>query len=116
MKQSEKKLLEYFRKLSTQDAQNLLSFAEFLAAKSLLEPDPETLTVNKIERPTDESVIAAIKRLSASYPMLDKGKMLTETSSLMTQHVIQGRSAIEVIDELELVFERYYDAYKEESE
>lgn len=116
MKRSEKKLLEFFRKLSPQDGQSLLSFAEFLAARSHPVLDPEILNVKKIERPAEESVIAAIKRLSASYPMLDKDKMLTETSSLMTQHVVQGRAAIEIIDELELVFERHYDAFTQETE
>ncbi len=48
--------------------------------------------------------------------MLDKDKILTETSSLMTQHVVQGRDVVEVIDELELVFERHYDAFREEKE
>ena len=116
MKQSEKKLLKYFRQLSRQDEQSLLSFAEFLAARSQQEVDPESLKVNKIERPAEESVIAAIKRLSTSYPMLDKDKMLTETSSLMTQHVVQGRQAKEVIDELEQLFDRYYDAFLKETE
>ena len=116
MKPVEKTLLKYFRQLSSQDSQTLLSFAEFLAARSQPETDSESLIVNKIERPAEESVIAAIKRLSASYPMLDKDKILTETSSLMTQHVVQGRDAVEVIDELELVFERHYDAFSEEKE
>lgn len=116
MKQSEKKLLNFFRKLSRQDEQTLLSFAEFLAARSQAGVDPDSLTLNKIERPAEESVIAAIKRLSASYPMLDKDKMLTETSSLMTQHVVQGRLAKEVIDELEQLFDRHYDAFLKETE
>jgi len=116
MKQAEKKLLKYFRQLSPQDSQSLLSFAEFLAARSQADVEPDTLIVNKIQRPAEESVIAAIKRLSASYPMLDKDKMLTETSSLMTQHIVQGRAVTEVIDELELVFERHYDAFIEEKE
>lgn len=116
MKQTEKQLLNHFRKLSGQDAQSLLSFAEFLAARSQPGKEAESLTLNKIERPAEETVIAAIKRLSASYPMLDKDRMLTETSALMAQHVVQGRSAMEVIDELELVFERHYDVYREEIE
>ena len=116
MKQSEKKLLNFFRKLSKTDADTLLSFAEFLAERSQPDSETEQLVVDKIERPEEESVIAAIKRLSISYPMLDKDAMLTETSSLMTQHVIQGRAAQEVIDELEVLFERHYDAFKEETE
>jgi hypothetical protein len=49
-----------------------------------------------------------MKRLSATYHMLDKSKLLNETSALMAQHVMQGRPAHEVIDELEVVFELHY--------
>lgn len=113
MKQKEQQLLNHFRKLSSEDGLSLLSFAEFLAARSRPVEPEESLLVNKIERPADESVIAAIKRLSASYPMLDKEKMLTDTSALMTQHIMQGRPVNEVIDELEQVFERHYANYSE---
>lgn len=114
MKRQEKQLLNHFRKLSAEDSKTLLSFAEFLASRSVPARSEESLTVNKIERPAEESVIAAIKRLSASYPMLDKDKMLTETSALMAQHIVQGRAANEVVDELEQVFERHYATYSEE--
>ena len=114
MKQKEKQLLNYFRKLSSEDAQSLLSFAEFLTTRSQSAEPEASLVVNNIERPVEESVIAAIKRLSASYPMLDKEKMLTDTSSLMMQHVMHGRIANEVIDELEQVFERHYASYSEQ--
>jgi hypothetical protein len=34
----------------------------------------------------------------------------------MAEHALQGRAAVEVIDELEMVFERYYrDTIKPES-
>lgn len=114
MKQQLKQLLKHYRNLSAEDARTLLSFAEFLAARSAPPESKEFLTLNKIERPAEESVIAAIKRLSASYPMLDKDKMLTETSALMAQHIMQGKVANEVIDELELTFERHYAVYSEE--
>jgi hypothetical protein len=42
-------------------------------------------------RPSQESVVAAIKRLSKTYEMLDRGPMLNETSALMSAHVLQGR-------------------------
>ncbi len=58
--------------------------------------------------PEGESVIAAIKRLSKSYSMLNKGDMLHETSDLMSAHVLKGRPAEEVIDELEIMFLRHY--------
>jgi hypothetical protein len=41
--------------------------------------------------------------------MLDKAKMLNETSALMAQHIMQGRDAEEVIDELEQVFATHYE-------
>ncbi len=113
MKQQEKQLVTYFHQLSEEDAQAVLSFAEFLVARSLPAERKAPLLVNKIERPAEESVIAAIKRLSASYPMLDKDKLLTETSSLVTQHIMQGRAANEVIDELEQIFECHFDTYRE---
>jgi hypothetical protein len=34
--------------------------------------------------------------------------MLNETSGLMTEHLMQGRPAPEVIDELEALFRRHY--------
>ena len=59
-------------------------------------------------------VRSAIKRLSRSYYMLDRSRMLDETSGLMAAHVLNGRSAKEVIDELEVMFARHYAAYREQ--
>ena len=42
-------------------------------------------------------------------PKIDKPELLNETSVLMTQHVMQGRDIEEVIDELEVLFRRFYD-------
>ncbi len=108
MNKREKSLLECFRKLPESEAQTLLAFAEFLRERCA-EPVPTELPApTPVPRPEGESVVGALKRLSASYPMLDKGKMLNETSMLMAQHIMQGRDAGEVIEELELVFERHY--------
>lgn len=106
-KKPEKRLVRLFKALPEGERQTLLAFAEFLVERSegasleLPEPKP-------IPRPENESVIKAMRRLSATYHMLDKSKMLNETSSLMAEHVMQGRPAIEVIDELEILFERHY--------
>lgn len=114
MNKKEKQLLAQFRSLSDADANTLLDFAEFLAAR---QPAPEIpQTVNKIERPAEEKVVAAIKRLTTSYPMLDKAQILNETSALMAQHMLQGKPAKEVIDELEAVFERHYVVLQEQAD
>lgn len=107
MKNSKKKLIDTWCQLSDVDQLSVLSFAEFLLDKNGAVENMVTEPLD-IPRPEQESVIAAIKRLSKTYPMINKDKMLNETSALMSQHVIQGRNAIEVIDELEVIFQRYY--------
>jgi hypothetical protein len=42
--------------------------------------------------------------------MLNKDTMLHETSALVTQHLIQGRDAMVVIDELENIFRQGYES------
>ena len=114
MNSTEKRLLRLFRDLGNQERETLFAFAEFLNTRAAPQPPSELPTPELIPRPENESVVAAIKRLSASYPMLDKGRMLNDTSNLMTQHVMQGRPADEVVDELEEVFRRHYAQFKRE--
>lgn len=115
MKKQTKKLLDYYRALPDEIAQQLLEFAEFLAEKHKDEADDIPPPEN-IPRPTKESVVVAVKRLSATYPMLDKDKLLNETASLVSQHMLQGRDAVEVIDELEVIFSKQYDILIEEQQ
>jgi hypothetical protein len=104
---TEKRLREILGELPEAQATALLEYAEFLAAR--YGGSKEITAPLDIPRPEKESVIKAIKRLGATYPMLDRSKMLNETSVLMTQHVISGRDAVEVIDELEVMFRRHYE-------
>lgn len=117
MKPAEKKLLKLYSKLTPEQQVTVLQFTEFLLEKGLVDysaaepvPEPEL-----IERPEQETVVAAIKRLTASYPMLDRDKLFNETSSLMTRHVMQGEDATIIIDELELLFQTKYRQLVEES-
>ena len=104
---TEKRLREILSVLPDAQAAALLEYAEFLAARYA---GPQEITEPfDIPRPDKESVVKAIKRLGTTYPMLDRSKMLNETSSLMTQHVLHGRAAAEVIDELEIMFKRHYE-------
>jgi hypothetical protein len=119
----ERRLLRAFRALGAGSRESLLAFADFLvaredqseakndAAAAGSEPPP-----NPEPRPAEESVVAAIKRLRRVYPMLDGGTMLQETSALMAAHVLQGREAQAVIDELEALFARRYEALRAPSE
>lgn len=112
MKAEEKKLLAVFRGLTGEQQQSLQDFAEFLSSRNPAVHAIESKQPVAIPRPENESVIKAIKRLVATYPMLDQGKLLHETSSFMTQHVMHRRPATEIIDELELIFQRHYEQWK----
>jgi hypothetical protein len=113
----QRKMLKLFKALDAKDQDVLVAFAEFLSKREGASADEEgqetSLDPIPIERPEDESVVAAIKRLSSSYHMLDTSTLLTESSSLMTAHLIHGRSASDVIDELEALFTKEYEAYKQ---
>ncbi len=126
MTSEEKRLLELVGGLTPGERDSLLAFAEFLqtrrsaggigavavpAAKMVERPKPLD-----IPRPDNESVVAALKRLTTTYPMLDKSKLLNDTSGLVTQHIMQGRPQVEVVDELEAIFTRHYQLLRDESD
>lgn len=110
MNRREHKLLKLFNALPVSQQNSLMDFAEFLSQSKETVQTPESIPEPQlIERPHGESVVAAIKRLTASYPMLDRDKLFNETSILMSQHVMQGREAVLVIDDLEALFKQHYD-------
>ena len=116
MKLAEKKLLKYFSRLTSEQRVTLLQFAEFLSEKGTTDYSvPEEIPEPALkDRPEEETVVSAIKRLTASYPMLDRDKLFNETSTLMTRHVMQGESATIIIDELEILFQRKYQQLLDE--
>lgn len=109
----ERRLIRLYRGLNPAAQGTLLRFAEFLATEGVEAEAARSTRVAPvvIERPDEESVVAAIKRLSLSYHMLDRHLMLDETSTLMAGHVLRGRPARDVIDELEALFARHYGDY-----
>jgi hypothetical protein len=112
MNKSEKILIKYYDSLASDEREMLLSFAEFLAGRSI---NNQTIQVPvQIDRPAEESIIAAIKRLSTTYSMIDKSKLLSEVSDKVTGHVVHGQELSEVIDELEVFFKHEYEQYVSE--
>jgi len=111
---SQKGLIKVFVALNDQDKASLVAFAEFLRARAA-EKEPEAAgpppEPKPTPRPRKESVVGAIKRLSDTYYMLDRSALLNETSSLMTSHVMQGREASKVIDDLETMFARQFEEF-----
>ena len=115
MASAEQQLTELFRQLTADNQLTLLAFAEFLANRRpagavavskepVVIPEPEA-----IERPVEESVVGALKRLSKTYHMLDKTEMLGATSDLVASNIMQGTDPVEVIDQLEDIFRSLYE-------
>ena len=121
----EKQLIRYYSSLNISDKETLLAFAEFLSSRDLNESFDDKDNNNKninndvnhiiplqIERPKNETVIKAIKRLTVTYPMVEKEKLLHSISDLITAHMMQGKKAEIVIDELEGLFFNEYESCK----
>lgn len=114
---TEARLRAILARVSPADADSLLAFGEFLAARSPQAAETPVLAADSevsreprpIPRPEEETVILALRRLSATYPMLDRKKLLDVTSTLVMQHLVAGRDRVEVIDELEVVFRREFE-------
>ncbi len=104
-------LMRLYERLGERERASLVDFAEFLARRERdAEPQP-VATPNPAPRPAEESLIAAIKRLRAGYPMLNSEALLNDVSALMAQHTMQGRGAAEVIDDLEALFDQHYQRH-----
>ena len=117
----QRELLALYAKLSEADRHSLTSFGRFLASQGSAETEAEAVEpISKeplaISRPEDESVVKAISRLSKTYPMLEKKNLIDGTSILMSAHVLQGRPADQVINELELLFEKHYAIFASEKD
>lgn len=111
MKRDEKDLLKHFRALPPEQQETVIAFTEFLAGR-FAETPREVGEPEPIPRPEEEKVVQAIKRLRLTYPMLDHSKMLHELSDHMTQHLMMGKPAPEVIEEIENLFRRQYEQLK----
>ena len=110
-----KKLESVMIQLSPTHQQSVIDYASYLHVQYPLESDGgQTLEPRTIERPVEESVVGAIKRLKQTYHMLDTDTLLNQVSALMGQHLLQGRDAKLVIDELENLFKTNYQKYRQQ--
>jgi len=109
-----RQLQSLIKKLPELQQQSLLDYAEFLVAKTEDSSDAKkNLELEVIERPSGESVVAAIKRLKQTYNMLDTDRLINQVSALMGQHLLQGREASVVIDDLQDLFHNTYEEYRQ---
>lgn len=104
---SEGRLLGAWRRLDADRRVALLEFAEFLAARAKV---PRSAHVSTL-RPEGESVVHAVRRLNGSYPMLDRGPLVRPVGDLLSEHLVDGRAAVAVIDDLEALYAAAYAAF-----
>jgi hypothetical protein len=114
MNETEQRLLGLLHQLGSTDQASLLAFAEFLcsrhpALKASSLPPQGVAEPEPVERPPVESVVAGLKRLARTYPMLDKSEMLSATSDLVATHIMKGTEPAIVIDQLESIFREHYE-------
>ncbi len=105
------RLVTYYLAIPAAQRQSLLDYAAYLADKAGQALPAVAMTPVAIPRPAQESVVSAIRRLSMTYPMLEKKALLHEASALMAEHVLHGRVATDVIDELEELFKQRYERH-----
>ncbi len=109
--QRARRLAKLYDALSDTGREMLLEYAEFLVSRHAR--PMSTLEPLEIPRPETETVVAAIKRLVETYPMLERSALFNETSGLMAQHMMYARPAPEVINQLEVLFQQHYAAFME---
>jgi hypothetical protein len=118
---TERQLLEIFRSLGPADRATLQAFAEFLHQRVPAGADATRVAIADvpdpvaIARPPEESVVAGLKRLSQTYPMLSKTEMLNATSELVARHILSGTDSAQVIDQLEDIFREHYRRLREQA-
>lgn len=138
MDDQEQDLLDLYHQLSDQDAHSLIRYAQFLAGVESQQSsvghgtdqssadtqatevsdsdDGRVPTPEPIERPDKERVVDALKRLSATYPMLDTKPLLDKASELVAQHVMFGNPAPDTINKIEAIFAEAYDKFVADSQ
>ncbi|MFP4559897.1 MAG: hypothetical protein ACLFRB_05020 [Thiohalorhabdus sp.] len=126
MTENEKRLLQALERLPAEQQRQLVEYAEFLVGRTGVgeggteEPgagvagaaapeEPES--PRPVEKDPEEGPVQAIKRLRQTYPMLERSKLLDETTSIMAKRYLQDKPESEVIEELEETFERHYRRY-----
>lgn len=121
MDERKRQLNRIFSNLDDASRRSLLDFAQYLDQRENHSDQllSETSVVDKKQqpipqpRPDNENVFKAIKRLRATYYMLNTDVLVNEASSLTSQFILQGREAVDVIDDLEKLFDSHYQKYLE---
>ena len=111
---SSQDLIDLYEAMDDNRKKSLSDFADFLYAQA--EPiTKEIQPPDDVPRPEQETVVGAIKRLKVTYHMIESMAVFSEASALMTDHMVKGRDVVEVIDEMEILFEAAYKKLVQEN-
>ena len=111
---SSEALIDLYESMDDERKRSLCDFADFLYAKA----DPVSKEIpapEDVPRPPQETVVGAVKRLKTKYHMVESMTVFSAASALMTDHMVKGRDVVEVIDEMEVLFEAAYDKLLQDS-
>lgn len=108
----EERLLQAWRALAPRERELLNEFADMLAqrygARTAANGAPLRLV-----RPDEETIVQAIRRLTRTYPMLDRSRLLDEGSRLLARHAADEITASAAIDVLEELYAQAYAQLKD---
>jgi uroporphyrinogen-III decarboxylase len=108
-----KALVDLYDAMDDERKRSLCDFADYLYAQA--EPvSKEVPPPDDVPRPEVETVVGAVKRLKTKYHMVESMTVFSAASALMTDHMVKGRDLVEVIDEMELLFEDAYNKLLQE--
>ncbi len=111
---SSQQLTDLYESMDDERKLSLCDFADFLYAKAA-PVSKEIPAPEDVSRPQEETVVGAVKRLKIKYHMVESMTVFSAASSLMTDHMVKGRDLVEVIDEMEMLFESAYDKLLQDS-
>jgi len=107
-------LIDLYESMDDERKLSLCDFADFLYAKAA-PVSREVPAPDDAPRPEEETVVGAVKRLKIKYHMIESMSVFSAASTLMTDHMVKGRDVVEVIDEMEILFEGAYDKLVQEN-
>ena len=118
--QEQKRLLAAWRQLGKDDQRTVRLFAEFLHQQTERGSTEKSVSIpqtpQRIPKPEKESAVLALKRLKKSYPMIEADFSLLEDASQLLMKKVMGTADEEVVAELETLFARRYQEWKEKTQ
>lgn len=102
VKQYQARLVALIERLDRDGRRTLLEYAEFLASRGTSPAIAPAIE----RRAPGETVLQAVRRLNRSYPRLRRSALLQPVGELLSEHLVDGRAAEEIVAELEALYAR----------